>query len=154
MLLARRAVTGNFDYRTVDRKPEILCAREQARSITLQFGDSLATLTDQELRRRTAFGMGTGYERIAAFDTVDQTRAQKEFQRPVYDGRRNLVTVPIHSGEDFVSTERLMTAEQNLQDLASARCQALLARGAELPGHRHELPLATVVIVVPKRETR
>ncbi len=65
--------------------------------------------------------MNAGDEGIATFDAVNQFILAQEIERAVNGNRRRPPALACQHVDDFIGAERLVTAQQRLQDLAADR---------------------------------
>ena len=77
-------------------------------------------------------GMDTGDERVLALDSMHQALLLEKLEGAVNDRRSDILFDFIHRLQHLVGAHRLMRAQQNLEDLQTARGQAHRSLGAEL----------------------
>jgi hypothetical protein len=75
---------------------------------------------------------------------------QQEIEGAVNDRRGDAFSsgAAIQFRQYIVGAERLVASQQDFQHLAAARSQAQLARFAQAPRRRQQLPLTTTMVVL------
>jgi len=152
MLLALCANPGNLDHRVVDCKTDIISQRLQSGIAVFELGHLITITTNQKLSGTEMPRMHTTDEGIAAFDAMNQSLGQQKFQRSIDDRWSDTIGIgsPIQFSKNVIGTQRLMTCQQDFEDLAASRCETQFTRLTHAPGRGQQLALATAMIVFAK----
>jgi hypothetical protein len=113
----------------------------------VDFGDSATLTADQELAAMLSFRAITTQERVQGIEAMDESGVLEEFQGAVNGGWGGFFAVFRELGQDFIGTDRLVLAPDDLKDAPSQRGQVDLPRCAHLLG-RHDRALNTLRVVM------